>query len=487
MVPTTYWAPLSLAFSPIALSERVGPSLLTLYSEPLGPPISRCLSWTQCYVTANILLEWGGIVKGFCSADVGKGFPLLKAGKAQRLSERTWQTMPAFGYSQDRKENGVGRALVLPALTAVFAIVVAAGRSERVSSEAPLQIDVRQDLVAMGIHPTNALGDGQANDTDAIQAAIQYAAQHGGGRVFVPPGVYRVENLTVVPGAHVMGAGVEQTVFRAWDTSPLFVLKGGSLSHFTAYGTPTADKSGDGWRVGTGGVGKGGTATGLHVIRVSDAKEALIEQVQALEARYDCLYVRGSQGLRVSNCFFDRAGRNVVSMVGNDEDFVFSGCTFGSHWGLYHFDIEPGDERWVRNGLFIECTFDGRKAGEMGTGTWGAMFIFSGHASLKTRHITFIGCRFLDIAVRARGVFPGIQFLYSPQMGGRGSVFLRVPTNPVGEFRDAVVRGNRFVVAGKEPDEINSGVAFTGASVFEGNSPARFNQPARVPSAGHPR
>ncbi len=342
-----------------------------------------------------------------------------------------------------------------------------------------LFVDVRHDLVNLGICGENARGDGMANDSEPIQAAIDFVAQNGGGYVVVPPGVYRVALIKLVPGVHLVGAGWDETVFRAWDTSVMFQVSGGCLENFTAYGTPTAQRSGEHWVIGTGGVGRGGSATAAHIISVHNASDAHINHVRAMESRYDCLYVCGSRGLRVTDCYFDRAGRNIVSLVGSDEGFMFANCYIGSHWGLYHFDIEPNEPRYVRDGLFVNCTFDGRKAGEFNSDTWGAFLIFTGHSELKSRNITVMGCRFHDISIRVHGVFPGVKFLYNPVMEGHGPVFIRVKTNPVGEFRDAVVRGNHFFTDGKPAENINSGVAFTGDSIFEDNYPEKFNDGPR--------
>jgi len=332
-------------------------------------------------------------------------------------------------------------------------------------------VDVRCDLVRLGLYERNAAGDGQANDSAPIQAAIDFVAENGGGYVLVPPGVYRVANINVREGVHLVGAGWDETIFRAWSTPNMFQPTGGWLENFTAYGTQTAERSGDNWVVGTEGKGKGGSATAAHIIALYDAKDVHIDHVRAMESRYDCLYVRGSRGLTVTNCRFDRAGRNIVSMVGNDEEFLFADCYIGSHWGLYHFDIEPVTPRYVRDGLFVNCTFDGRKAGELGTDTWGAFMCFVGGDNLQNRDITVTGCRFYRISIRVRGVFPGVKFLYNPVMGGVSSVFMRVKTNPVGEFRDSIVRGNRFIIDGKPAKRVNSGVSFTGNSVFEDNEP----------------
>jgi hypothetical protein len=272
---------------------------------------------------------------------------------------------------------------------------------------------------------------------------------------------------------NLIGTSRERTVFRALHTGSMFQAAGGSLQSFSAYGTRTAELSGEKWKVGTGGRGRGGTASAAHIIIVDEAEDVRIHNVHLAESRYDCLYVRTCSGLRVTSCSFDRAGRNICSLVGNTADFLIADCVFGSHWGLYHVDIEPNSGKWVRDGAFVNCTFDGRRAGEMGTDTWGAFVIFCGEEG--SENVSVIGCRFLDISIRVRGIFPACSFLYNDPVDTPGPAFIRVRTNPVGELRDVTVKGNRFLNAGRPASKLTHNVAFTGESVFAGNFPAAFN------------
>jgi hypothetical protein len=76
--------------------------------------------------------------------------------------------------------------------------------------------DVRHPDFAGG-----AKGDGVANDTAAIQAAIAMAlaAGNGGAVVFLPAGTYKVsEDIDVPEGVVLNGAGVETVIIR-WDIS----------------------------------------------------------------------------------------------------------------------------------------------------------------------------------------------------------------------------------------------------------------------------
>lgn len=355
----------------------------------------------------------------------------------------------------------------------------------------PLVLDVCADLVREGVFERNASGDGQADDSPAIQAAIDFVAQSGGGTVFVPAGTYRIADITVPAGVTLSGAGPGKTVFRALGTAKMLLPTGGTLRNFTAFGTPTADVSGDNWQITTR-PGSGGTATCSHIIAVQGGVDVRLENVEAYESRYDCLYVAGSRGLRVINCRFNRAGRNIVSLVGNDEDFLFEGCRFGSIWRLYHFDIEPNEGRYVRDGLFLNCSFDGRDAGKFGSDTWGRMLILTGHDALKSRDITIAGCVFREISVRVRGIFPGVRVINNPVLDGYGPFFLKVRTNPVGELRDAVIVGNNFVDGDQPAEVLRSGVTFTGETVLADNTPEAFNnlpldEPATTGEAGENR
>lgn len=343
---------------------------------------------------------------------------------------------------------------------------------------APLVIDARADLTRLKISERNAVGDGQTDDSPAVQAAINHLAKNpGGGSLVFGPGTYRVGGIVVAPGVKIIGASRKQTIFRAANRQIVFDMQGGELHNFTVYGTPAEASSGPLWKVGTGGVGKDGSAWASFAIRVGDspriiARDVVISNVTAKEVRYDCLYTRGSQNLRVLNCEFDRAGRNNVSLVGDDEGFLFSGCRIGSLWGLYHFDFEPNKGRYVRDGVILNCEFDGRQAGQMNTDRWGAMLIFSGNEEMSDRNIAVIGSTFHEIAVRVRGIFPDIQLLYNPQLGK----LVKVRTNPTGELRDATIRGNFFGTRDKPLENITSGVTFTGNSRFEDNWPAAVNQ-----------
>jgi hypothetical protein len=69
-----------------------------------------------------------------------------------------------------------------------------------------------RDVKAFG-----AVGDGIADDTAALQAAIDAAHTAGGGAVLLPPGTYSTRTLTIHSRVHVIGTGIEATTLKLRD------------------------------------------------------------------------------------------------------------------------------------------------------------------------------------------------------------------------------------------------------------------------------
>lgn len=87
-------------------------------------------------------------------------------------------------------------------------------------------------------------GDGRADDSDAIQSAIDTAAkERTGGIVFVPEGRYRITRTIIVPpGVRIFGYGKSRPVFVLGDNTPgfqkgvgtMFVFSGGNQYNMPA-------------------------------------------------------------------------------------------------------------------------------------------------------------------------------------------------------------------------------------------------------------
>jgi Pectate lyase superfamily protein len=79
-----------------------------------------------------------------------------------------------------------------------------------------------------------ATGDGRADDSEPIQRALDQAAAHGGGVVFLPSGRYRISRtLLIWPAVRLFGIGRTRPVLVLGDQTPGFQRGLGSMVVFT--------------------------------------------------------------------------------------------------------------------------------------------------------------------------------------------------------------------------------------------------------------
>jgi sugar lactone lactonase YvrE len=108
---------------------------------------------------------------------------------------------------------------------AIMTLLAAAATAATVPSAHAASISAFQQMPddprAVTVH---AKGDGKADDTAAIQAALDAAADHGeGGVVFLPSGRYRITRTLLVPLAvRLYGVGATRPVFVLADRTPGF-------------------------------------------------------------------------------------------------------------------------------------------------------------------------------------------------------------------------------------------------------------------------
>ena len=117
-------------------------------------------------------------------------------------------------------------------------LVCIAGRAQA-ASYYPVRLE---DAKAVYLTPNNfpVHGDGTADDSAAIQAAIDRAAQRGEGIVFVPSGRYRVtRTIYLWPAVRVIGYGQTRPVFVLADNTPGY-LQGLGYMFLFAGGKPRA-------------------------------------------------------------------------------------------------------------------------------------------------------------------------------------------------------------------------------------------------------
>lgn len=78
-----------------------------------------------------------------------------------------------------------------------------------------------------------AAGDGVADDTAEVQAAIDACATAGGGRVFFPEGTYLCTTLTWKTGVHGVGAGSTVSIIKLKNTTNANLITGENFASLT--------------------------------------------------------------------------------------------------------------------------------------------------------------------------------------------------------------------------------------------------------------
>ncbi|MGI8856513.1 MAG: glycosyl hydrolase family 28-related protein [Thermomicrobiales bacterium] len=177
-----------------------------------------------------------------------------------------------------------------------------------------------------------ATGDGQTDDTAAIQAAID-AVPASGGAVLFPPGTYivaptRTSGIAIKGNLRLAGAG-DQSIIKIADHN-------GDWGHLFAPGTP------------------GGALDNLIVEDLAfdsnianNAESIILEHDEQTYQTF--LYTAAGRNIRVRRCRFDPySGVWAVSLNGEEVgDCAVTDCSF-------HFVMRDGNPDYDNSGLYIE-------------------------------------------------------------------------------------------------------------------------------------
>lgn len=175
-----------------------------------------------------------------------------------------------------------------------------------------------------------AVGDGLTIDRAAIQKAIDYVGQSGGGRVFIPGGTYLLDLVLAPDGGGVVGLVLPSNVELSGESQAACILKlasnqigpgtylriiatngrvsGINLSRFTL----------DGNRQGQGAFANQGNGGNVIV----SASEAVIDSLTSINANGQCIQVVGSpdapiSSVRITNCRAYSTGGSTIAPDGS--------------------------------------------------------------------------------------------------------------------------------------------------------------------------
>jgi hypothetical protein len=186
----------------------------------------------------------------------------------------------------------------------------------------------RGQLQTFDVSAYGAIGDGKANSTQAISAAIDAANRSGGGIVFIPRGRYLIsEALLIPPGVTLKGEGTQlvNLVWPDFSEPPDALIKGTSrfaIEDVTIYAS-------NHWHIISGGFSNGD-------ISAPDASDITIRRVRIRASAYRGLMDPEATYRRMSemNRRFPNSGPDTIRLSG--DRLVVSDCDIlGSGRSLY--------------------------------------------------------------------------------------------------------------------------------------------------------
>jgi len=204
-----------------------------------------------------------------------------------------------------------------------------------------------------------ATGDGQADDTAAIQKVL--ASVRDGSVVYLPPGAYRITAALTLKnpsgarwiGGLVVGNGRDtKLVWDGSDGGTMLVLNGMAYTRF----------------VGLELDGRGKAAVGFHYQSTQGFQTEVTHRHLAFRGFTNAavLEAHPNEGHALAettfeNCLFDNCERGVAFLQFNDYDFTFDGCEF-RRCGIA-VDCDHGNF-YVRN-----CHFEGSRIADIRDGS----------------------------------------------------------------------------------------------------------------------
>lgn len=239
-----------------------------------------------------------------------------------------------------------------------------------------------------------AAGDGVANDTGPLQAALDMARDTGGGTVYVPPGTYKITSTLRIYSRTRLELHPKATILRGSTINAMLLNGTGNVSGYN--GDSDIEVVGGVWDANNTAF----PATQVTAIAFGHAKRITIRDLTVKNVHdWHCVELNAVQDAKVINCqFLDMTFTRNTEMIQLD---LMLGTAQFPWFGDY-------DKTPCQNVLIQGCVF---RNGPRGVGTHSAT------AGYTQENVTIAECYFENMAQEAvymydwsRVVVKGCQF-----------------------------------------------------------------------------
>lgn len=206
-----------------------------------------------------------------------------------------------------------------------------------------------------------ALGDGITDDTQGINAAIDYVSNLGGGTIYIPRGIYMID---AVKANNTAAGGVilKSNIRLVFDQGAIFKAIPNDSAYYSIISAVDCDRI---HISGANLVGDRDEHTGSggewgHGILLFNADQVTIDNASITNCWGDGIYIRSSNDVMATNCILDNNRRQGMSIISGTR-LYFHHCQFKNTNGTAPqagVDIEPNQGSEVaRNITFTDCKF----------------------------------------------------------------------------------------------------------------------------------
>jgi hypothetical protein len=200
-------------------------------------------------------------------------------------------------------------------------------------------VTVKENINLVNVKEFGAVGDGETNDTEAFQKAIDQLSELGGGDVYIPTGTYSLHSIFLKPKINLIGENQDKVTLKLADDAPDGYNRIINMNDHTKVKNLTCDGNYKKHPKGT---------EHMHCIFAYDHDHITIENNRLINAVGDGISISGSKKASdyvvISNNIVEENQRSQI-VIEQVNHLQISNNTITSKTGRPGIHFEPWEER----------------------------------------------------------------------------------------------------------------------------------------------